>query len=173
MREEVGRAAVRHGVDTRLARAVAKVESGFHPGAVSSKGAVGVMQLMPATAISLGVNAWDARQNIEGGVRYLSSLLGLYGGNVRMALAAYNAGPGAVERYGGVPPYKETRQYVDLVMGEYAGRSASGKRSSEESDTGKGNAEVERGPCAKSVAVLALDGEWIALDRETAPSCEN
>ena len=168
VREEVGKAAVRHGVDRRLARAVAKVESGFHPGVVSSKGAVGVMQLMPATAMSLGVNPWDARQNIDGGVRYLSSLLGLYGGDVRKALAAYNAGPAAVERYGGVPPYKETRLYVKLVMGEY-----SGENGSENPTPGGRDPNAGPDPCAKSVAVLGLDGEWTSLDREPAPSCAN
>lgn len=173
VREEVGKAAVRHGVDTRLAHAVAKVESGFQPAAVSSKGAVGVMQLMPGTAMTLGVDPWNARQNIDGGVRYLASLLGLYGGNVRLALAAYNAGPQAVERYRGVPPYKETQQYVELVMGEYAGRTPPAKRSTGESGTGRRGAEPKRDPCARSVAVLGLDGEWTSLDREPAPTCSN
>jgi len=110
----------RHGLDPALVLAVVAVESGFQPRAVSPKGAQGLMQLMPATARELGVSdAFDAEQNLDGGVRYLRALLEQNGGDVRLALAAYNAGPGAVKRHGGVPPYAETRQYVEKVLRRY------------------------------------------------------
>ncbi len=113
------------GVDIRLLKAVGKAESGFDPSATSYCGAMGVMQLMPATAASLGVSdAYDARQNIMGGARYLSSLLERYGGDVRLAVAAYNAGSGTVDKYGGVPPFEETQNYVARVL-EYAGTDLS------------------------------------------------
>ena len=96
------------------------VESAFRPEAVSSKGAQGLMQLMPGTAASLGVeDAFDPIQNLDGGVRHLGSLLTLYGGDVSRALAAYNAGEGAVARHGGIPPFKETREYVKKVLERY------------------------------------------------------
>lgn len=109
------------GVDVRLLKAVGKAESGFDASATSHCGAMGVMQLMPSTAASLGVqNAYDARENIMGGARYLASLLEQYQGDVRLALAAYNAGSGNVAKYGGVPPFKETQAYISRVL-EYAG----------------------------------------------------
>jgi len=117
---EVGRliaeAAQRHSVSEALARAVAFRESGLRQAAVSQRGAVGVMQLMSGTARGLGVDRFDLKQNIEGGVIYLGQMLNRYRGDAGLALAAYNAGPGAVDRYGGTPPYRETRDYVAGVL---------------------------------------------------------
>ncbi len=115
-------AAARHGVDPNLVRAIVKVESNFNPRAVSRKGAMGLMQLMPGTARSLQVsNPFDPEQNVEGGVRHLKGLLQSYNGDVALSLAAYNAGAGAVARSGGVPPYRETRNYVRQISQLYGG----------------------------------------------------
>ena len=123
LRELASAAARRHGLDPDLVMAVVSVESGFRPQAVSPKGAQGLMQLMPRTASSLGVaNALDPAQNLDGGTRHLGQLLTLYGGDVTRALAAYNAGEGAVDRHGGVPPYRETRAYVKKVLERYRGQ---------------------------------------------------
>ncbi|GBC93901.1 Soluble lytic murein transglycosylase [bacterium HR15] len=109
--------ATKYGIETEWVLRIIEAESGGNPNAVSSKGALGLMQLMPATARALGVqNPLDPVQNIEGGVRYLRHLLDRFG-DLRLALAAYNAGPGNVERYGGVPPFPETLRYLRRILG--------------------------------------------------------
>lgn len=113
-------AAARHGVDPRLLAAVARRESAYNSNAVSPVGAQGLMQLMPATARYLGVrNSFDARDNVMGGARYLRKLLDTFHGDLDLTLAAYNAGPGAVQKYRGVPPYRETREYVASIKTAY------------------------------------------------------
>jgi soluble lytic murein transglycosylase-like protein len=110
----------RYQVDPALVRSVIETESNWNSKAVSSKGALGLMQLVPGTARDLGVhNAFDPKQNLDAGVRYLHTLLQRYNGDLDKALAAYNAGPGAVDRAGGVPRYRETRQYVQKVTDSY------------------------------------------------------
>ncbi len=109
------------GVDPALVKAIIANESGFDANATSKTGAQGLMQLEPSTAAELGVsNAYDPAQNVSGGTRYLRGLLDRFHGDVPLAVAAYNAGPGAVEKYGGVPPYAETQNYVQNVMQSYA-----------------------------------------------------
>lgn len=110
----------KYDIDGDFIKAIIKQESGFNAKATSKKGAMGLMQLMPKTAESLGViDAYNPSQNIEGGVKYLKGLLEKYDNNKELALAAYNAGPGAVKKYGGIPPYKETQNYVNAIMGTY------------------------------------------------------
>ena len=112
----INEAAKKYRVDPALVRAVIHAESAFKPGAKSKKGALGLMQLMPATAKDMGViNALSPEENIHGGVRYLAWLLEENGGDTLLATAAYNAGPGAVKRHGGIPPYEETQTYVERV----------------------------------------------------------
>lgn len=110
-------AANTYGVSSIILKSIAKAESGFNPSAVSSAGAVGIMQLMPSTAAALGVsNSYDARENIMGGAKYISQLLSNYQGNISLALAAYNAGSANVDKYGGIPPFTETQNYVKKVL---------------------------------------------------------
>lgn len=117
---EIAEAAARHAVPERLLRAVIQTESGFNPRAISRRGARGLMQLMPATAGILGVrNSFDPRENIDAGARHLRALLGRFRNNLRLTLAAYNAGEQAVLAYGGVPPFPETREYVTQVLRLY------------------------------------------------------
>ena len=109
-------AAITYEMDPNLIRAVMQAESAFHPYALSRTGAEGLMQLMPDLSDEMGVsNAFDPRENIMGGVRYLKRLLDYHDGNLDLALASYNAGPGNVERYGGVPPFRETKNYVRTI----------------------------------------------------------
>ena len=118
-RQMVREAAAQAGLPPEFVESVAKVESAFHPDAVSPKGAVGVMQLMPETAAKLGADPHNVEQNITAGTQLLRQLLLRYDGDVIKALAAYNAGEGAVDRYKGVPPYRETQYYVNKVIGAY------------------------------------------------------
>jgi soluble lytic murein transglycosylase-like protein len=114
----IEQAAERYGVDPAVLHGLIQQESGFDPSAQSSAGASGLTQLMPGTASSLGVsNPLNPTESIEGGARYLSQLMSQFGGNSEDALAAYNAGPGAVQQYGGIPPYAETQSYVSKVLG--------------------------------------------------------
>jgi soluble lytic murein transglycosylase-like protein len=118
----IDKAATRHNVDANLVRALVKVESNFNPNAVSRKGAMGLMQLMPQTARSLNVsNPFNPEENVDAGVRHLKRLLDSYGGNVQLSLAAYNAGSGAVARSAGIPRYAETRNYVKRITRLYGG----------------------------------------------------
>jgi soluble lytic murein transglycosylase-like protein len=123
-RQLVRGSAERHGLPPEFVDSVARAESGYRAGAISPKGAIGVMQLMPQTAAGLAANPFDPAENIEAGARLLRDLLVKYDGSAQLALAAYNAGSGAVDRHGGVPPYRETRLYVDRVIRDYLRRTA-------------------------------------------------
>jgi len=121
------KASQKYNVPLGLLKAVAKAESGFNPLALSRCGAQGIMQLMPATARSLGVtNPFDPEQNIMGGAKYLSQMLKRFDGNTQLALAAYNAGPGNVSKYGGIPPFKETQNYVRKALAYSGGDLSAG-----------------------------------------------
>ena len=146
------RAAQKYGVSASLLKAIGKAESNFNASVVSSAGAIGVMQLMPGTARSLGVtNPYDAEQNIMGGAKYISQMLDRYDGDVKLALAAYNAGPGNVDKYGGVPPFTETQNYVNRVL-EYMGDNVSA-----------GNTTVQTQTASES----SSDSDTIEIKKET------
>jgi len=125
VRQQISTAATAYALDPKLVEAVAWRESRFRSNALSDKGAIGVMQLMPGTARDLGVDPHDPAQNIRGGALYLRRMMSTFGGDVRLALAAYNAGPAAVRKHGGVPPYAETQAYVTSILGRMAATGAS------------------------------------------------
>lgn len=152
-------AAVTYGISVDLLKAVAKAESNFNPSAVSHAGAMGVMQLMPGTAASLGVtDPYDARQNIMGGAKYLKTNLDRFGGDVSLALAAYNAGPNSVIKYGGIPPYQETQNYVKKVTSYMEGSPL--YANAMVSSTGSSSSASSLSELAKygSTALLGLSG---------------
>ena len=125
--EIITKAAEKAGLPPEILHSVAKAESGYHTNAISPKGAIGLMQLMPKTAAALNANPYDPRQNAEAGAEYLAQLLEKYKNDphqVSKAVAAYNAGPGAVDKYKGVPPYRETVNYVNRVINDYNKRTA-------------------------------------------------
>ena len=143
-------AAAQHGVNRELVRAVIQAESGFDHAAVSAAGALGLMQLMPATALRFGVSdPLDARQNILGGTRYLRVLLDTYSGDVSLSAAAYNAGEGAVARYRGMPPFPATRAYVQRVNALLDGKRPKQAAPGSASPAGLHSLEMTAGPCAR------------------------
>jgi soluble lytic murein transglycosylase-like protein len=128
LRQRITDHALAQDLDPRLVEAVIRVESAFNTRALSHKGAMGLMQLMPGTADDLGVeNAFDVDENLRGGTTYLRQLLDRFDGDVQLALAGYNAGPGAVEKYHGVPPYRETSDYVKRILADYGTPAAQPK----------------------------------------------
>jgi len=169
VRNEVVRAAIRHRVDPKLATSVAGVESGFEPRARSRMGAIGVMQLMPGTARTFGVNPWDYRQNIDAGVRHLRWLQRRYPGNLEAALAAYNAGVASVDRHGGVPPFAETKRYVGLVLSRFRGTPAQNR-------TVRRSRNARRPPktvaCSGTETAFDATGRLYVRTRAVATGCE-
>ncbi len=123
LRQMINQVSLEHGVDPKLVDALVRVESSYDPRAVSRKGAMGLMQLMPGTADRLKVeDPFDPEENVRAGVKEFSRLVDRYAGNLQLALAAYNAGEGAVARYRGIPPYNETRNYISRILTLYTGR---------------------------------------------------
>jgi len=149
----VNAASDRHQVDADFINSVIKAESSFNPSARSPKGAQGLMQLMPSTALKLGVgNAYEPRDNIEGGTRYLRQLLEQYRGDSIRALAAYNAGPLRVEQYQGVPPYRETRNYVRQVITDFNRKKLAQQKAAALAQLSRKTAKKPEPPVAESVA---------------------
>jgi hypothetical protein len=129
LRQRIAEHALAQDLDPRLVEAVIRVESAFNVRALSHKGAMGLMQLMPGTAVDLGVDdAFDVDENLRGGTAYLRQLLDRYDGNLKLALAGYNAGPGAVDKYRGVPPYRETTEYVERILAAYGAPAARNRK---------------------------------------------
>jgi soluble lytic murein transglycosylase-like protein len=158
LKAAVDRIAGEQSLPPELIHSVIQVESNYNPYAVSPKGALGLMQLIPATARRFGVaDAFDPVENIRGGAAYLKYLLGLYGGNYALALAAYNAGEGAVARYGAVPPFEETRKYVKLVANRLAGQALPPAAPSVPAPEVKPVAAAPAGP-SHIVEIVAADG---------------
>ena len=123
MAQVIDRHSTAQGLEPKLVKALIQVESGYNPNALSNKGAMGLMQLMPGTAADLAVSdPYDPEQNVRGGTAYLRAMLDRFNDRLELALAAYNAGPGAVEKYDGIPPYPETQAYIERVMRLYTGR---------------------------------------------------
>jgi soluble lytic murein transglycosylase-like protein len=160
-------AAQKYGVPPSLALGVAKQESGFNPAAISPAGAIGVMQLMPATAKGLGVDPYDTNQNIDGGVKYLSQLLTRYNGDQSLALAAYNAGPGNVDKYGGIPPFPETQNYVSSILGSQASFVPESGDTVAPDESGSGWPSDEGGLSTIALAALGISAAgllWAMMD---------
>ena len=150
--EHIARAGVATGIDPDFIHSVVKAESGYNPAAVSPKGAQGLMQLMPSTASRLGVsNSLDPAANVDGGSRYLRELLVRYNGDAQKALAAYNAGPERVEKYNGVPPYRETRGYVARVINDFNRRKlAASSPKSEQTQKASANSRQKAQPAPQA-----------------------
>lgn len=162
--EMFSEASKKYGVSEKLLKAVAKAESNFNPSATSNKGAAGVMQLMPATARSLGVaDPYDAKSNIMGGAKYLRENLEKYQGNVELTLAAYNAGSNNVSKYGGIPPFKETQEYVRKVMG-YMGEDQTAGSSSSYYASGSGSVGSYANPSSPDYNPYLSQGDYSASD---------
>jgi soluble lytic murein transglycosylase len=147
-------------LDPKLVKALIQVESGYNLRALSNKGAIGLMQLMPATASLLDVrNPYDADDNLRGGTRYLRQMLDRFAGRVELALSAYNAGPGAVERHGGIPPYAETRAYVRRILTLYRGEEADVSAAASADAVGfRRKAHLVRGPNNRLLLTTSLGG---------------
>jgi hypothetical protein len=147
-------------LDPKLVKALIQVESGYNLRALSNKGAMGLMQLMPATASLLDVrNPYDADDNLRGGTRYLRQMLDRFAGRVELALSAYNAGPGAVERHGGIPPYAETRAYVRRILTLYRGEEADVSAAASADAVGfRRKAHLVRGPNNRLLLTTSLGG---------------
>jgi soluble lytic murein transglycosylase-like protein len=158
LRERIDDHARARDLDPRLVEALIRVESAFDSRAVSNKGAMGLMQLMPGTALELGVeNAFDVEENLRGGTAYLRSLLDRFSGDLTLALAGYNAGPAAVEKYQGVPPYRETTEYVRRVLAAY-GTTPAAKSSRRPATTGTIAISVVSPPAAATAAARVASG---------------